>query len=96
MTTHDNSFGAIIALKKALPEAMVISWDPDRLLGIVRLEHVLTLHLQGDEEIRSWIWIRLSGLSKLDVARHVVGTTVSFVFDVERAWKQRQKVSDYI
>ena len=49
MTTHDDSLGAIIALKETLPEAMVIGGDPDRLLGIVGLEHVLTLHLQRDD-----------------------------------------------
>ena len=78
MATHDNGFGAIIALKKTLPESMVISWDPDGLLGIIGLEHVLTLHLQGDDEIRSWVRIRLSSLSKLYVAGHVVVTTLTF------------------
>jgi len=71
MATHDNGLGAIIALKETLPESVIISGDPDRLLGIVGLEHVLTLHLQGDDQVRRWIWVRLAGLSKLDMARHV-------------------------
>jgi len=71
MATHDNGLGAIIALKETLPESVIISGDPDRLLGIVGLEHILTLHLQGDDQVRRWIWVRLAGLSKLDMARHV-------------------------
>ena len=70
MTAHDDGLGAIITLKETLPESMVISRDPDGLLGVVGLEHVLPLHLQGDDQVRGWIRIRLSGLSKLDVARH--------------------------
>ena len=71
MTTHNNGFGAVVTLEETLPETMVISWDPDRLLRVVGLEHVLTLHLQGDDQVRGWIRIRLTGFSKLDVARHV-------------------------
>ena len=71
MTTHDDSFGAIIALKETLPESVVVGWNPDRLLGVIRLEHVLTLHLHGDNQIRQRIRIRLSSLSKLDMTRHV-------------------------
>jgi hypothetical protein len=71
MTTHDDSFGAIVAFKKTLPETVIISRDPDRLSGVIGLEHVITLHLHGDDQVGKWIRIRLSGLTKLDVARHV-------------------------
>ena len=71
MTAHNNGFGAVITLEETLPETVVISWDPDRLLRVVGLEHVLTLHLQGDNQVRGWIRIRLTGFSKLDMARHV-------------------------
>ena len=72
MATHDDSLGAIIAFKETLPVAVVIRGDPDGLLGVVRLEHVLTLHLHGDDQVWERIWIRLSSFSKLDVAWHVV------------------------
>jgi hypothetical protein len=71
MATHDNGFGAIVALKKTLPEAVIIGGDPNRLFRVIGLEHVITLHLHGDNQVGKWIRIRLSGLSKLDVARHV-------------------------
>jgi len=80
MTAHDNSLGAIVAFKETLPEAMVIGGDPDRLLGIVGLEHVLALHLQRDDEVRGWIRIRLTGLTELDMARHV---RILFFLDVK-------------
>jgi len=84
MATHDNSLGAIIALKKALPITVVISWDPDRLLGIIGLEHVLTLHLHGDDKVRKRIRIRLSGLSELDMARHDWMSSLAF------AWQEKK------
>jgi hypothetical protein len=71
MAAHDNSLCSVITLKKTLPVAMVISWNPDRLLGIIGLEHILTLHLHGDNQVRRWVWVRLAGLAKLDMARHV-------------------------
>jgi len=70
VSTHDNSLSAIVALKETLPVAVVIGGNPDGLLGIVRLQHVLALHLQGDNEVGEGIGIRLAGLSKLDVSRH--------------------------
>ena len=70
MATHDDSLGAIIAFKETLPVAVVIRGDPDGLLGVVGLEHVLTLHLHGDDQVRQRIRIRLTGLSELDVAGH--------------------------
>ena len=70
MATHDHSLGAIVTLEKTLPITVVISWNPDRLLGVIGLEHVLTLHLHGDDKVRQRIRIRLTGLSKLDVAWH--------------------------
>ena len=71
MATHDHSLGAIVTLEKTLPITVVISWNPDRLLGVIGLEHVVTLHLHGDNQVREWIWIRLPSLSKLDVTGHV-------------------------
>jgi hypothetical protein len=70
MSTHDNGLGAIITLKETLPVAMIIGGNPDGLLGIISLQHVLTLHLQGDNQVGERIRIRLTGLSKLDVSRH--------------------------
>ena len=49
MATHDNGLGAIVALKETLSESVIISGDPDRLLGIVGTQLVLTLHLHGQE-----------------------------------------------
>ena len=71
MATHDNSLGAIITLKKTLPVSMIVSWDPDRLLGIIGLEHVFTLHLHGDNQVWCWIWIRLTGLAEFHVTGHL-------------------------
>jgi len=71
MATHDNSLGAIIILKETFPEPVVIGGDPDGLLRVIGLEHVLTLHLHGDDQVRRWIWVRLAGLTKLNVAGHL-------------------------
>ena len=70
MAQHDDGLLSIVALKETLAESVVVSWNPDGLLGVVGLEHVLTLHLQGDDKERARIRIRLTRLSKLDVARH--------------------------
>ena len=70
MTTHDNSLGAIISLKHALHVSTLAIRAPVGLLGIVRLHSILSLHLKGDNQVGTRIRIRLSGLSKFDVARH--------------------------
>jgi len=81
VATHDNGLCAIIALKETLPETMIIGGDPDRLLRVIGLEHVLALHLEGDDQVRCWIRIGLSGLAELDVTRHVELETL-ILFDL--------------
>ena len=70
MANHAQGFGSIIILQEGLPEASLAIRHPHRLLGIIRLQHVISLHLHGDNEVWGRIWIRFSGLSELDVARH--------------------------
>ena len=48
MAKHDNSLDTIITLKETFLEVMGLSWNPDRLLGIVRSHLILSLHLQRD------------------------------------------------
>ncbi len=72
MTTHDSGFGAIIILEHALHVATLAIRSPIGLLGVIGLHHVLSLHLQGDDEIWRRIRVRLPGLSKLNMAWHVV------------------------
>jgi hypothetical protein len=49
MSNLDNGFDTIVALKETFLEVVALSWNPDRLLGIVRPVLVLTLHLQGEK-----------------------------------------------
>ena len=70
MAHHDNSLGTIIALKHTFPVATLSIRAPIGLLGIVRLEGILSFHLQGDHQVGAWIRIWLTRLSKFYVARH--------------------------
>ena len=71
MAKHDSGFGAIVIVKETFLEAALAIRGPDRLLGIVGLEHVIPLHLHGDDEVGCRIGIRLPRLAKLDVAGHL-------------------------
>ena len=52
-----NGFDTIIAFKETLLEVMALSWNPDRLLGVVRPVLVLTFHLQGEKLKRGHVVI---------------------------------------
>ena len=71
MTTHDNSLGAIITLKHTFHVSMFAIRTPIRFLRIIWLQGKLPFHLKSDNQVWGWIWIRLTSLSKFDVARHV-------------------------
>ena len=71
MTNHTSCFSSLIRLQHALLEASLTIRTPIGFPGIIRLEHVCPLHVHGDDEVGRRIGIRLTGLSKLDVARHV-------------------------
>jgi len=49
MANLNNGFDAIVALEETFLEVVRFSWNPDRLLGIVGTQLVLTLHLHGQE-----------------------------------------------
>ena len=70
-STNNQSLGAIIRLQHTLHVSTFAIRAPVRLFGIVRLKSILPFHLKGDHQVRTRIGIRLTGLSKLDVARHV-------------------------
>jgi len=71
MTTHDGSLGAIVTVEKTLSVASFWGWHPHRLLGIVRLQGILTFHFHRHHQIRQWVWIWLTRFSELDMTRHV-------------------------
>ena len=60
VSAHDNRLVAIVALQHGLGISALAIRAPVRLLGVIRLEHVGTLHLQGDAQIRRRIRIRLT------------------------------------
>ena len=66
----DKSFVAIIRLQHTLHVSTFAIRTPIGFLRIIRLEGILPFHLKGDNQIGTRIWIRLTSLSKLDVARH--------------------------
>ena len=70
MANHDDRFSAFVALEEGLNESSVAIRDPAGLLGVVGLEHVVSLHLHGDDQVGHRVWIRLTGLAQLDVAWH--------------------------
>jgi len=78
MATHDHSLLSIIALQETLPEAVLIGGDPDGLLGVVGLEHVLALHLHGDAQVGERVRVGLTGFAQFDVARHDAEVVRSF------------------
>ena len=69
MTTHDNGFCAIVALKQALNKVAFVIRTPVGFFGVVRLHGMLAFHFNGNGKVGQWILIGTSGL--LDVARHV-------------------------
>ena len=76
MAKHDSGLGAIIIVQETFLEAALAIRSPIGLLGIVLLQHVIPLHLHGDNEVGSRIGIGLPGLAKFDVARHVGQITI--------------------
>jgi hypothetical protein len=71
MADHDHGLLSIVALQETFLEVMAFSWNPDRLLGVIRTEHVLTLLLHGDNQVGERIWIWLPRLSQFYMARHL-------------------------
>ena len=69
-STDDLSLGAIIILKNRFHISTFAIRTPIGLLRVIWLQGKLPFHLKGDNQVRAWIRIRLTGLSKLDVARH--------------------------
>ena len=70
MAAHDNSLGTIVIFKDTLHVVTLAIRTPIGLLRIVRFKSVLSLHLQGDNQVGTWIRIRLTSLSKFYVTRH--------------------------
>ena len=70
MATHDNGFGAIIIFEHTLHVVALAIRTPIGLLRIIRFKLILSLHLQGDNQVGAWIGIRLTSLTKFDVTRH--------------------------
>ncbi len=73
MSDHDDRLSALVRLEESLGEPAVAVGDPDRLLGVVRLEHVVAFHLHRDDEVRHRVRVRLAGFAQLDVAWHLGG-----------------------
>ena len=84
MTTHDNGFCAIVALKQALNKVAFVIRTPVGFFGVVRLHGMLAFHFNGNGKVGQWILIGTSGL--LDVARHVGCLDFLQLFQ-ERFWK---------
>ena len=72
VTNGDVGLATLIGVEDALGVSTLAVGAPVGLLGVVGLEHVSALHLKGDHQEGAGIRVRLTGLSKLDVARHVV------------------------
>ena len=71
MAKHASCLAPLIRHQQALFEVTISIRTPIGLLGVIGLQHVRPLHIHGDDEVRARIRIRLTRLSKLDVARHV-------------------------
>ena len=71
MPHHHCGLSTVVLHQDALLKTTCPVRTPIRFLGIVGLQHVRPLHVHGDDEVSGRIGIRLPGLSKLDVARHV-------------------------
>jgi hypothetical protein len=74
VTNSNNTLGSWVFIVSRLKKTFSVSsslgvWDPDRLLGIIRLGLVSSLHLDGWEQEFSGIWVH-STLHQLDMARH--------------------------
>ena len=64
----------VLRLQHSLHKAALTIGNPVGLLGIVGLGHVLSLHLEGEEEVGSGIWILSIVRSFLLIARHLEKT----------------------
>ena len=83
MTTHDNSLSAIIILKDRFHVSTFAIRAPIGLLGIIGLQSELPLHLKSDNQEGAWIRIRLTGLSKFDVARHISTESINKMSNIQ-------------
>jgi len=75
VSNGNNTLGGRVLQVSGLEETLFVSmglsiWDPDRLLGIIRLGLVSSLHLNGWEQELCGIRVH-SPLNQLDMARHV-------------------------
>ena len=103
MPDHDSGFGAIIIFQETFLEATLAIRSPNRLLGVISLEHVSPLHLHGDDEVGCRIGVRLPRLAKFDVAGHLCSCRwitaknklrEDVVMHVGAAWKKKTSFRD--
>merc|ERR1719365_249115 len=78
MTNSNNTLAGRILNISRFKKTLTVSRglgirDPDRLLGIIRLLLVSSLHFNRREQKLRWVRVRLTSLCKLDMTRHVGG-----------------------
>ena len=78
MADRDLDLATILRLQHSLYEASFSIRNPVGFLGIVGLGHVLTLHLEGEEEVGCWIRVLSIIRSFLLISRHLEKKRRSF------------------
>ena len=87
VTDHHSGLLPVVRLQHRLRETSGSVRTPDRLLGVVRLGHGLSLHLHGDHEVGAGVGVLPPSTSELDVSGHL-----NVRRETEETWEVRDEI----